>query len=136
MKKVISLLLVLALCFCLACTAFAEGTGDDFVSSPGVTEPTECDHEHTKVVGQKDPTCEEDGYTGDTVCEDCGEVIKEGEKIPAHGHDYDDDGTCIHCGEQYTPPTGDNSMITLWIVLMAVAVVGMVGVGVAYRKNH
>lgn len=30
------------------------------------------------------PTCTEDGYTGDTVCSICGDLLKSGEVIPAH----------------------------------------------------
>ena len=39
-----------------------------------------------EVKGYKDPTCTEEGYTGDTVCSICGETIKAGEAIPATGH--------------------------------------------------
>lgn len=40
---------------------------------------------NTKIVGQKEATCDEDGYTGDIVCADCNEVIEQGKVIPA-GH--------------------------------------------------
>ena len=61
---------------------------------------TDCKHENTEVVGKKDPTCTEPGYTGDTVCKDCGETIKTGEVIPATGHHDDDkDGKCDGCGK-------------------------------------
>ena len=59
-----------------------------------------CDHENTEVVGKKDPTCTEPGYTGDTVCKDCGKVLEKGEEIPATGHHDDDkDGKCDGCGK-------------------------------------
>ena len=76
--------------------------------------PVECKHENTEVVGAKDPTCTEPGYTGDTVCKDCGEVISKGEVIPAKGHTpevigkkdatctepgYTGDTVCKDCGE-------------------------------------
>lgn len=61
---------------------------------------TECKHENTEVVGKKDPTCTEPGYTGDTVCKDCGKVLEKGEAIPATGHHDDDkDGKCDGCGK-------------------------------------
>lgn len=43
-------------------------------------------HEKTHVEGKKEPTCEEPGYTGDKVCDKCGEVVEKGEVIPAKGH--------------------------------------------------
>ena len=49
-----------------------------------VTEP--CKHTNTKVENAKEATCTEDGYTGDTVCTDCGEMIAEGTVIEAPGH--------------------------------------------------
>ena len=45
-----------------------------------------CVHENTTVYDVKNPTCTEEGYTGDTYCDDCGELIAEGEYIPALGH--------------------------------------------------
>ncbi|MBQ7354315.1 MAG: hypothetical protein IJW62_02205 [Clostridia bacterium] len=45
-------------------------------------EAIPCDHANTKVEGAKDATQDAEGYTGDTVCSDCGETIAEGEVIP------------------------------------------------------
>ena len=42
-------------------------------------------HEHTHIEGKKDPTETEPGYTGDEVCDKCGDVVKKGEVIPATG---------------------------------------------------
>ena len=59
-------------------------------------------------------TCTEDGYTGDEVCRNCGETVKQGTDIPATGHDtalknaraatctedgYTGDEVCRICGE-------------------------------------
>ena len=67
----------------------------------------------TQLVGAKDATCTEDGYTGDEVCKTCGETVKKGETIPATGHDtqvvgakpatctedgYTGDEVCKTCG--------------------------------------
>ena len=61
------------------------------------------DHD-TELVGAKDATCTEDGYTGDEVCKVCQTVVKQGEVIPALGHDYKD-GKCSRCGaEEPTTP--------------------------------
>ena len=51
----------------------------------------------TQLVGAKDATCTQDGYTGDEVCKTCGETVKKGEIIPATGHNYKD-GKCTVCG--------------------------------------
>lgn len=41
----------------------------------------------TELKGVKDVTCTEDGYTGDTHCANCGELLESGEVITALGHD-------------------------------------------------
>ncbi len=76
--------------------------------------PVEFEHPNTEVVDKTDATCTEDGYTGDTVCTDCGEVVAKGNVIPATGHSYKDvvtdptteeEGytthTCENCGHSY-----------------------------------
>lgn len=75
----------------------------------------------------KDAGCTQDGYTGDTYCSVCGQLLTRGQVIPAKGHDYQD-GKCTVCGaedpdyqpEQPTQPenpgvkTGDESYVVLW----------------------
>ncbi len=46
----------------------------------------ECPHETTTVGGYVAPTCTAVGSTGTAVCDDCGEIVKEAEEIPATGH--------------------------------------------------
>lgn len=46
-------------------------------------------HQHTKLINKKDATCEEEGYSGDTYCEDCKQIIKTGKAINPIGHDWD-----------------------------------------------
>ena len=56
-------------------------------------------HEHvTQLCNAVEPTCTEDGYTGDEVCTICGEVISQGETINATGHHFKGN-TCPDCGE-------------------------------------
>ena len=67
--------------------------------------PVECKHANTEIVGKKDATCTEDGYTGDTVCKDCGETLSKGEVIPATGHVWGEwavtkEATCTQAGEK------------------------------------
>ena len=134
MKKAICLLLVLVVCMSLACTAFASEAGDDFVESPGI-EVEDCEHKEPAIVSRREPTCTQDGYTGDKVCPDCGEVIERGTVIPRLGHRYEN-GVCTICGaDQRNPQTGDNSGIGLWIGLMILAAVALVTGTVVYRKK-
>ena len=44
--------------------------------------------ENTHVVGAVEPTCTEEGYTGDLVTVDSGVLVESGIVIPALGHDY------------------------------------------------
>ena len=50
----------------------------------GTAKP--CDHKNTEIRNAKDATCTVPGYTGDTYCKDCGEIIASGKVIPAKGH--------------------------------------------------
>ena len=40
-----------------------------------------CQKDNTELQGKLDATCTTDGYTGDLVCKDCGEIYEEGEVI-------------------------------------------------------
>ena len=71
-------------------------------------------HLHTEIRNKKDASCTENGYTGDTYCKDCEELLKKGETVDVLGHQwketkrvepsYTEDGqiiyTCNRCGEQ------------------------------------
>lgn len=43
-------------------------------------------HGETELVNVKEPTCEEDGYTGDEKCKVCGQIAKKGKKIEKLRH--------------------------------------------------
>ena len=98
------------------------------------------DHD-TELVSAKDATCTEDGYTGDEVCKVCQTVVKQGEVIPALGHDYKD-GKCSRCGaeepttpvEPGKPATGDSSTLVLWLALLAIS--GMAVTVIPSRKKR
>ncbi len=49
-------------------------------------EATECGHTNTEVTGAVEATCTATGYTGDTVCKDCGETIATGTEIAKKDH--------------------------------------------------
>lgn len=77
---------------------------------------SDCEHAQTKTENEKKPTCTESGYTGDTVCAKCGEVITKGTEIEKLPHSYrsevttkptvNNEGvrtyTCENCGDSYT----------------------------------
>ena len=48
----------------------------------------------TYVADKKEPTCTEEGYTGDLCCYECHGVITKGDVIPAKGHDDSWPATC------------------------------------------
>ena len=68
----------------------AASAGKVVVSVPEEPTPEDpvCQHTETKVVDAKAATCTEEGYTGDTVCSACGEIVKKGETIHALGHNW------------------------------------------------
>ena len=81
------------------------------------TEPV-CQHTNTELRDAKEATCTEEGYTGDTYCVDCGELVAEGEVVGASGHSHEvtdsKEATCTkdgyttytcHCGDTYTEVT-------------------------------
>lgn len=74
-------------------------------------------HLHTEIVNNKAATCQAEGYTGDTRCKDCGNVVKKGTAIAKTAHSWGTgvvtqpatetaDGirtyTCKVCGEKKT----------------------------------
>ncbi len=75
-----------------------------------------CEHENTEVKNAKEATCTEAGYTGDTICGYCEEVLEKGEELEALGHDYKSEVTkeptatekgektytCTRCEDSYT----------------------------------
>ena len=76
----------------------------------------ECDHTHTEIRNQREATCTQTGYTGDTYCTDCDKLLETGEELAALGHDYQasvtkqptttEEGirtyTCTRCSNTYT----------------------------------
>ena len=70
------------------------------------TEPEECKHERTKIVGFKKATCTEDGSSGDKICADCGNMLEERKLVPRIGHaggtaTCKEKAVCAQCGEKY-----------------------------------
>ena len=57
------------------------------------------DHIEETIEG-KEPTCTETGLTEGKKCSVCGEIMVEQEKIPANGHDYNDENICKVCNQE------------------------------------
>jgi hypothetical protein len=76
-----------------------EANADDqgYAETLNIQLEEPCQHVNTEIRGAKDATCTEDGYTGDTYCADCGELLEVGEVIPAAGHNLEN-GKCTECG--------------------------------------
>lgn len=105
-------------------------------------------HSHkTETKNAKEATCTEEGYTGDLVCTECGEVVEKGKVIEKIAHNYVD-GKCTVCGAadpNYTaggsdsdntsddaadgsdPQMGDSLNIMLLVALMLLAAGGTAG---------
>ena len=65
----------------------SASAGTTFYYSKGKwTTKEPCKHTETEIRNKKDATCTEDGYTGDTCCKACGEIIASGKVITAKGH--------------------------------------------------
>ena len=76
----------------------------------------ECDHTHTEIRNQREATCTQTGYAGDTYCTDCDKLLSTGKELAALGHDYKvtvtkqptttEEGirtyTCTRCNSSYT----------------------------------
>ena len=59
-----------------------------------------CLHSSTRLENEKSPTCAEEGYTGDLICNNCEAVLKKGEIIPATGkHDMEEHIVPPTCGD-------------------------------------
>ena len=77
---------------------------------------SECDHTHTEIRNQREATCTQTGYAGDTYCTDCDKLLSTGKELAALGHDYKvtvakqptttEEGvrtyTCSRCNSSYT----------------------------------
>ena len=105
----------------VAVTATAVYTGTDKgnyeTESVSITiTRSECDHTHTEIRNQREATCTQTGYAGDTYCTGCDKLLETGEELAALGHDYQasvtkqptttEEGirtyTCTRCGHSYT----------------------------------
>ena len=59
----------------------------------------------TEIRNKKEPTCTEQGYTGDTYCKSCNTLLSKGQDVSSLGHNLGEwqitiKPTCVHKGEE------------------------------------
>lgn len=113
-QKLSTCLLLLLLALSMILTSCVSPSPDPGTTDPGTTEsgthdhdgeqttaPTQtCKHTNTMLRNESQPTCSTEGYTGDTVCADCGTMIAKGTSIATVAHQWNDgavtkDPTCL-----------------------------------------
>ena len=122
----------------------------------GTSIPATGEHKNTVLQNEKKPTCGEGGYSGDTYCNDCKKVVKQGNELPETGEHFlvegeviseptkDKDGLrmdkCVNCDHiegVVLPKTGsDNTAVIIIIaVVAAVALVAVVITVIVVKKK-
>ena len=107
----------------VAVTANAIYTGTDKgnyeTESVSITiTRSECEHKNTEIINKKDATCSVEGYTGDTLCKDCGETLATGTTIEKKPHTVGMSATCVAkavcsvCGEAFGEVDASNHVHT------------------------
>ncbi|MDO4381108.1 MAG: leucine-rich repeat protein [Clostridia bacterium] len=96
-----------------AVNGYANSAAAEYAKANGFSFTNICKHESFELSNVIKATCTEDGYSGDKVCKDCGEVLENGETVPMTGHNYVDVVTDPTCAEKgFTTHTcsvcGDN----------------------------
>ena len=105
----------------------------------------------TEIRNQKEATCTEDGYTGDTYCKGCDTKLSAGKSVDKTGHDYESKVTkeatttstgtktytCKNCGHSYeeeiaklpsqstSPKTGDETPLGMTIAVTTLSAVAL-----------
>lgn len=123
----------------------------------------DCDHPYTELKNVVAATCQEEGYSGDTYCRDCGIKISSGKVIPVTEHEWEivsEEGAtatsegkriyaCNKCGatrEEVIPRLGDvpkspqtGQLMTPWwnMLIGSLTVIMSIGVlSMAKRKKE
>lgn len=60
----------------------------EFIITP-ITPPAPCTHENLRIIPGVAPTCTENGYTDETVCAECRDIIIPRQPLAATGHKYE-----------------------------------------------
>ena len=93
---------------------YSDNGATTFTNILTTYEVASCTHTNTKVENAVEADCTNDGYSGDTVCIDCGETIAQGEPVSSKGHtagaaaDCTHAQTCTVCGAEMSKALGHN----------------------------
>ena len=84
---------------CVSALDYATNVTEAYV------EINPCDHSNTEIRDAVPAGCETEGYSGDTYCADCGELLAAGKVTEPTGHHYDTgviskQPTCTEAGER------------------------------------
>jgi hypothetical protein len=100
--------------------AYAKSEGENVTVTVKADATGCCLHTNTKVEGKVEATKDAEGYTGDTVCADCGKVLAKGQTTPK-----------LPDTKPVTPaPTGDSV-----VALVVLSVVSLLGMAVISKKR-
>ena len=109
-----------------------------------IKEPEkECTHENTEYRNQKDATCQEEGYSGDTYCADCDQKLVDGAVTPVTEHTFTEwlelsNGAqsrwCIDCNHEETVEAPAPEPETDWtaVIVITAVVIVLAGGAVAF----
>lgn len=100
--------------YCECGALFADEDAEETVTENELILPIDSDNHvgDTEVRGAKAATETEKGYTGDTYCTSCDNLLEEGEDIPKKE-------------SERVPDTGDIDTTVFWITLMMLALIGI-----------
>lgn len=98
---------------------------DNSTYTTSITAKEKCDHMEAELVGAKEATETEEGYTGDTVCKNCGEILRKGETIPVKEPETVEPPVTVE-----PAPTGD-----LLLAVSALALASVAGTVAIARKR-
>lgn len=89
----------------LAWQLFGKEVPENMTTPSNGKTTTTCEHKNTEIRNQKEATCSEKGYTGDTYCKDCKKTISKGTEIAMKDHTTvttTTDATCTQNGKEVT----------------------------------
>lgn len=103
-----------------------------------ITGVFRCSHPNTKIQDAEEASCTKTGYTGDTVCTECGQIVSSGSAVPAPGHSYVN-GKCSVCGaielRFFLKAALYVCVVTLCVIVVGV-VIGLLVVRAVRKSKH
>ena len=124
----------------LAWQLFGQEAPEDLTVPSGSTTKEPCTHENTEVRDNKTATCGITGYTGNTFCVDCGEMLKVGKVVSATGkHSFGDwqamensnleFHNCTVCNFRETREQASNDGAVVWYIVAGATIFALCAAG-------